>query len=59
MALDYLLLKDYLDADHWLKRSLQWDSRDPQAWYYLGRTKYSESQFPQAIEAFEIGRAHV
>ena len=52
VALDYLLLKDYLDADHWLTRSLQSDPRDPQAWYYLGRTKYSESQFPQAIEAF-------
>ena len=52
VALDYLLLKDYLDADHWLTRSLEWDPRDPQAWYYLGRTKYSESQFPQAIEAF-------
>ena len=52
VALDYLLLKDYLDADHWLRRSLQSDSRDPQAWYYLGRTKYSESQFPEAIEAF-------
>jgi tetratricopeptide (TPR) repeat protein len=52
VALDYLLLKDYLDADHWLTRSLQSDPRDPQAWYYLGRTKYSESQFRQAIEAF-------
>jgi tetratricopeptide (TPR) repeat protein len=52
VALDYLLLKDYLDADHWLRRSVQWDPRDPQAWYYLGRTKYSESQFPPAIEAF-------
>jgi tetratricopeptide (TPR) repeat protein len=53
VALDYILLKDYIDADHWLTRSLQWDSRDAQAWYYLGRTKYSESQFPKAIEAFE------
>lgn len=52
VALDYILLKDYIDADHWLTRSLQWDPRDTQAWYYLGRTKYSESQFPQAIEAF-------
>jgi len=52
VALDYLLLKDYLDADHWLRRSLQWDPHDSQAWYYFGRTKYSESQFPQAIEAF-------
>jgi tetratricopeptide (TPR) repeat protein len=53
VALDYILLKDYIDADHWLSRSLQWDSHDAQAWYYLGRTKYSESQFPKAIEAFE------
>lgn len=52
VALDYLLLKDYIDADHWLTRSLHFDPHDPQAWYYLGRTKYSESQFPQAIEAF-------
>ena len=52
VALDYILLKDYIDADHWLTRSLQWDPRDAQAWYYLGRTKYSESQFPQAIEAY-------
>jgi len=47
-----MLLKDYIDADQWLTRSLQWDPRDAQAWYYLGRTKYSESQFPEAIEAF-------
>ena len=52
VALDYILLKDYVDADHWLTRSLQWDPTDAQAWYYLGRTKYSESQFLQAIEAF-------
>ena len=52
VALDYILLKDYIDADHWLTRSLQWDPRDAQAWYYLGRMKYSESQFPAAIEAF-------
>ena len=52
VALDYILLKDYVDADHWLTRSLQRDPRDAQAWYYLGRTKYSESQFAQAIEAF-------
>ena len=52
VALDYLLLKDYIDADHWLTRSLQGDPRDAQAWYYLGRTKYSESQFREAIAAF-------
>ena len=53
VALDYILFKDNLDADHWLTRSLQADPRDPQAWYYLGRTKYSTGQFREAIEAFE------
>jgi tetratricopeptide (TPR) repeat protein len=53
VALDYILLKHNMDADQWLTRSLQANSRDVQAWYYLGRTKYSEGQFPQAIEAFE------
>ena len=53
VALDYLLLKHNMDADRWLTQSVQLNSRDAQAWYYLGRTKYSEGQFPQAIEAFE------
>jgi Flp pilus assembly protein TadD len=53
VALDYLLLKDFMDADHWLTRSVQWDPRDAQAWYYLGRTKYSESRFAEAINAFQ------
>jgi len=53
VALDYLLLKHNVDADQWLARSVQLNSRDAQAWYYLGRTKYSEGQFPQAIEAFK------
>ena len=53
VALDYLLLKDFMDADHWLTRSIQWDPRDAQAWYYLGRTKYSESRFAEAINALQ------
>ena len=53
VALDYLLLKDNNDADHWLTRSLQADPRDAQAWYYLGRTKYGKGQFLEAIQAFE------
>ena len=52
VALDYLLLKDNNDADHWLTRSLQSDPRDAQAWYYLGRIKYAKTQFLEAIEAF-------
>ena len=53
VALDYILLKDNIEADKWLSISLKWAPNDAQGWYYLGRTKYSESQFPAAIEAFE------
>ena len=53
VALDYVLLGDYADADTWLTRSLQRDSKDPQAWYYLGRTKYNENRLEEAIRAFE------
>jgi tetratricopeptide (TPR) repeat protein len=53
VALDYILLKDNIAADKWLSLSLSWNPKDAQGWYYLGRTKYSESQFPAAIEAFE------
>lgn len=52
VALDYILLFDYADADKWLTRSLQWNSQDSQSWYYLGRTKYYENRFQEAIDAF-------
>jgi tetratricopeptide (TPR) repeat protein len=52
-ALDYVLLGDYADADTWLTRSLQRDPKDPQGWYYLGRTKYNENRFEEASRAFK------
>jgi tetratricopeptide (TPR) repeat protein len=53
VALDYVLLGDYPDADKWLTRSLQREPGDTQAWYYLGRAKYNENRFAEAIGAFE------
>jgi tetratricopeptide (TPR) repeat protein len=53
VSLDYVLLKDYPDADKWLTRSLQKDAGDSDGWYYLGRTKYNENRFAEAIEAFQ------
>jgi tetratricopeptide (TPR) repeat protein len=53
VALDYVLLGDYSDADKWLTRSLQREPGDSQAWYYLGRIKYNENRFAEAIGAFE------
>lgn len=53
VALDYILLEDYPDADRWLSRSLEWNPQDAESWYDLGRIKYSETQFPEALIAFE------
>ena len=52
VALNYVLLGDYASADRWLTHSVAFDPKDAQAWYYLGRTKYNENRFEEAIAAF-------
>jgi Flp pilus assembly protein TadD len=53
VALDYVLLADYPDADKWLTKMLEWAPNDSEGWYYLGRTKYNENRFAEAIGAFQ------
>lgn len=53
VAFDYVLLGDYVDADKWLTRMLTWTPNDSDGWYHLGRTKYSENRFTEAVTAFE------
>ncbi|MBV9886838.1 MAG: tetratricopeptide repeat protein [Acidobacteria bacterium] len=53
VAFDYVLLGDYRDADKWLTRMLAWTPNDADGWYYLGRAKYTENRFDEAINAFE------
>ena len=53
VALDYVLLGDYANADHWLTRALEWNPKDSEGWYYLGRTKYNENRFEEALAAFK------
>lgn len=53
VAMDYVLLGDFVDADKWLTRSLAWNPTDSDSWYQLGRTKYNENRFTEAIEAFK------
>lgn len=53
VAFDYILLGDYPDADKWLTRALQSAPADGEVWYYLGRTKYNENRFEEAVDAFE------
>jgi tetratricopeptide (TPR) repeat protein len=52
VALDYVVLGDYGDADKWLTHSLQQNPRDADAWYLMGRTKYSENRFDEAAQSF-------
>jgi tetratricopeptide (TPR) repeat protein len=52
VALDYVVLGDYVDADKWLTHSLQSNPGDPDAWYLLGRAKYSEGRFDEAAQSF-------
>jgi tetratricopeptide (TPR) repeat protein len=53
VAGNYVLLKDYPDADKWFTRAVEWNPKDSLGWYYLGRTKYSENRFAEAVSAFE------
>ena len=53
VALDYVLLVDYPDADKWLTKMLEWVPNDSEGWYYLGRTKYNENRFAEAVDAFQ------
>jgi Flp pilus assembly protein TadD len=53
VALCYVLLGGYADADKWLTQSVAMNPNDPEAWYYLGRSRYNEQRFQQAISAFK------
>lgn len=53
VAMDYILLSDYADADKWLTQAVTWGPDHRQYWYYLGRTRYAENRFREAIDAFE------
>lgn len=53
VAADYVLLGDYSDADKWFSQVVSETPEDADAWYLLGRTKYSESEFAKAISSFE------
>jgi tetratricopeptide (TPR) repeat protein len=52
VALDYVLIGDYVDAEKWLTRSLEWNPQDSDGWYYLGRARYNENKFAAAVDAF-------
>jgi len=52
VAMDYILLHDYPDADKWLTQAASWSPDNELYWYYLARTKYAENHFDEAIGIF-------
>lgn len=49
---DYVLLADYADADKWFTQALAWEPENELTLYYLGRTKYNENLFDEAVGLF-------
>lgn len=52
VALDYVLIDDYDDAQKWLIESTGKDPSDPTAWYSLGRVQYKLNVFQDAVKSF-------
>lgn len=52
IASDYVLLRSLPDADRWFTEAAQAAPADPEGWYLLGRTKYNEGRYAEAVEAF-------
>lgn len=55
VSFDYVLLGDYADADKWLTRVVREAPTDAEAWYFLGRARYNENRFADAISAYQQG----
>jgi len=53
VASDYVLLGAYSDADKWFSEVVKERPGDADTWYLLGRTKYNENVFAEAISSFE------
>ena len=49
---DYVLLDDTTDAGKWILRSVEMNPGDPEGWYSLGRLRYTEQRFGDALECF-------
>ena len=52
VASDYVLLKDFTDAQRWLLLATRTTPSDANAWYLLGRTDYNLDRADDAREAF-------
>jgi tetratricopeptide (TPR) repeat protein len=50
---DYVLLGDWDDADKWTLRAVQTNPSDADAWYSLGRIRYTNQRFSDALSCFQ------
>ena len=53
VAKDYALLHDLTDADHWMVLAVKMDPKDAEAWYGLGRIRYTQQRFQDSADCFE------
>jgi Flp pilus assembly protein TadD len=53
VALDYVLLKSLPDADRWMSRALAMDANDAETWYAMGRLRYTQGRYGDALTCFE------
>lgn len=52
VASDYVLLKDFADADKWFSAVVTESPLDENGWYLLGRTQYNEEEYSKSAESF-------
>ena len=52
VALNYVLLKDYTSASRQLEEAIRLEPGNSEARYHLGRVRYQQNEFDQAIAAF-------
>lgn len=50
---DYVLLNDNADADKWFSKVTEMEPKNALAWYYLGRARFYENQYEDAIKIFQ------
>lgn len=53
VGLDYVLLNDYANAIKWLEKAVEFEPKNKDAWYYLGRAYYTRGLLPESRSAFQ------
>ena len=53
IAADYVLMGQFAEAARWLTQMTEEQPQNKLAWYYLGRARYSNSQYEDASKAFK------